>query len=55
MLDQQVVIDVLSDVTSRAVGQEIRVRFLVGPRPGAKKRDRMQISCAWAANSTILQ
>ena len=42
MLDQQVVIDVLSDVTSRAVGQEIRVRFLVGPRPGAKKRDRMQ-------------
>ena len=42
MLDQQVVIDVLSDVTSRAVGQEIRVRFLVGARPGAKKRDRMQ-------------
>lgn len=42
MLDQQVVIDVLADVTSRAVGQEIRVRFLVGPRPGAKKRDRMQ-------------
>ena len=42
MLDQQVVIDVLSDVTSRAVGQAIRVRFLVGPRPGAKKRDRMQ-------------
>ena len=42
MLDQQVVIDVLSDITSRAVGQEIRVRFLVGPRPGAKKRDRMQ-------------
>lgn len=42
MLDQQVVIDVLSDVTSRAVGQEISVRFLVGPRPGAKKRDRMQ-------------
>ena len=42
MLDQQVVIDVLSDVTSRAVGQDIRVRFLVGPRPGAKKRDRMQ-------------
>ena len=42
MLDQQVVIDVLQEVTSRAVGQEIRVRFLVGPRPGAKKRDRMQ-------------
>ena len=42
MLDQQVVIDVLEEVTSRAVGQEIRVRFLVGPRPGAKKRDRMQ-------------
>lgn len=42
MLDQQVVIDVLQEVTSRAVGQEIRVHFLVGPRPGAKKRDRMQ-------------
>ncbi len=42
MLDQKVVIDVLEEVTSRAVGQEIRVRFLVGPRPGAKKRDRMQ-------------
>ena len=42
MLDQKVVIDVLEEVTSRAVGQEIRVRFLVGQRPGAKKRDRMQ-------------
>ena len=42
MLDQQAVIDVLSDVTSRAVGQEIRVRFLVGQRPGAKKHDKMQ-------------
>ena len=42
MLDQQVVIDVLQEVTSHAVGQEIRVRFLVGERPGAKKRDRMQ-------------
>ena len=42
MLDQQVVIDVLQEVTSYAVGQEIRVRFLVGERPGAKKRDRMQ-------------
>ena len=42
MLDQQVVIDVLQEVTSHAVGQEIRVHFLVGPRPGAKKRDRMQ-------------
>ncbi len=42
MLDQQAVIDVLSDVTSRAVGQEIRVRFLVGQRPGAKRHDKMQ-------------
>ena len=42
MLDQKVVTDVLSEVTSRAVGREIRVRFLVGERPGAKKRDRMQ-------------
>ena len=42
MLDQQVVIDVLQEVTSHAVGQEIRVRFLVGERPGAKKRDKMQ-------------
>ena len=42
MLDQQAVIDVLSDVTSRAVGQGIRVRFLVGQRPGAKKHDKMQ-------------
>ena len=42
MLDQKVVIDVLEEVTSRAVGQEIRVRFLVGQRPDAKKRDRMQ-------------
>ena len=42
MLDQKVVIDVLEEVTSRAVGQEIRVSFLVGQRPGAKKRDRMQ-------------
>ena len=42
MLDQQVVTDVLREVTSRAVGREIRVRFLVGECPGAKKRDRMQ-------------
>ena len=42
MLDQKVVTDVLSEVTSRAVGREIRVRFLVGERPGAKKRDKMQ-------------
>ena len=42
MLDQKVVTDVLSEVTSRAVGREIRVRFLVGERPGEKKRDRMQ-------------
>ncbi len=42
MLDQKVVTDVLQEVTSRAVGREIRVRFLVGERPGAKKRDRMQ-------------
>lgn len=42
MLDQKVVTDVLSEVTSHAVGREIRVRFLVGERPGAKKRDKMQ-------------
>ena len=42
MLDQNAVTDVLSEVTSRAVGREIRVRFLVGERPGAKKRDKMQ-------------
>ena len=42
MLDQKAVTDVLSEVTSRAVGREIRVRFLVGERPGAKKRDKMQ-------------
>ena len=42
MLDQKVVTDVLQEVTSRAVGREIRVRFLVGERPGAKKRDKMQ-------------
>ena len=42
MLEQKVVTDVLSEVTSRAVGREIRVRFLVGERPGAKKRDKMQ-------------
>ena len=42
MLDQQTVIDVLQEFTSRAVGQEIRVRFLVGARPGAKKHDKMQ-------------
>ena len=42
MLDQQVVTDVLREVTFRAVGREIRVRFLVGECPGAKKRDRMQ-------------
>ena len=42
MLDQKVVTDVLGEVTSRAVGREVRVRFLVGERPGAKKRDKMQ-------------
>ena len=42
MLDQPAVTDVLSDVTSRAVGQEIRVRFVVGKRPGEKKHDKMQ-------------
>ena len=42
MLDQKVVTDVLQEVTSRAVGREIRVRFLVGERQGAKKRDKMQ-------------
>lgn len=42
MLEQKVVTDVLSEVTSRAVGQEIHVRFLVGKKPGEQKRDRMQ-------------
>ena len=42
MLDQPAVIDVLQEVTSRAVGREIRARFVVGKRPGAKKHDKMQ-------------
>ena len=42
MLDQKVVADVLREVTSRAVGRDVRVNFIVGERPGAKKRDRMQ-------------
>lgn len=42
MLDQPAVTDVLSEVTSRAVGQELRVRFVVGKRPGEKKHDKMQ-------------
>ena len=38
MLDQKVVTDVLSEVTSRAVGREIRVRFLVGDARREKAR-----------------
>lgn len=42
MLEQKAVTDVLADVTSRAVGQEVTVRFVTGQRPGAQKRDKMQ-------------
>ena len=42
MLEQKAVTDVLADVTSRAVGQEVAVRFVTGQRPGAQKRDKMQ-------------
>ena len=55
MLDQKVVTDVLSEVTSRAVGREIRVRFLVGDARARKSETRCRTSCAWAVNSTILQ
>lgn len=55
MLDQKVVTDVLQEVTSRAVGREIRVRFLVGERRARKSATRCRTSCAWAVNSTILQ
>lgn len=42
MLEQPSVTDVLAEVTARAVGQEMRVRFAVGEPPNAKKRDKMQ-------------
>ena len=41
-LDQQAVTDVLEEVTSRAVGREIKVRVVVGEPEGGQKSDPME-------------
>ena len=42
MLDTDSVTRVLEEVTSRAVGREIHVRFTVGKVPGEAQHDKMQ-------------
>ena len=42
MLDQKAVTDVLEEVTSRAVGREIKARVVVGEPEGGQKSDPME-------------